>query len=190
MSLIAKKHTYDTAASSSPVVVNGAKVRLQLKPEGTGKGTFGVSAMVVGATVATLDGPFRWRIEATDETGRLEWMWVRSLRTRTEVTKRDEPYPTAHLNHRADFLKPKRAPGPARAVFDIPGLLQVKPREDGALTIDAKITVAGHGTSETRVVRFRLSPAQRRADEFVFIPTEIVKGLRETPEDWKDHGWD
>lgn len=190
MGLLAKKHTYDTAASSPAATVNGTTVRLQLKPEGTSGGSFGISAMVVGATVATLDGPFRWRIEATDESGRAESLTVHRLRTRTAITKRDEAYPTAYLGKRVEFVKPKDATGPTRAIFEMPGLLQVKPREDGTLEVEADLSVRGHGRTERKRVRFRLSPSEKRQDEFVFIPTEIVKSFGETPADWQDQGWD
>lgn len=190
MGLLAKKHTYDVAASSPAVTVNGAGIRLQLKPEGTSGGSFGMSAMVVGATVATLDGPFRWRIEATDDKGQLEWLTVHRLRTRTGKTKRDEAYPTNYLGKRADFVKPKGSSGPTRAVFEMPGLLQVKPREDGALEVEADLSVRGHGRTVRKRVVFRLSPSEKRQDEFVFIPTEIVKSFGETPADWQDQGWE
>lgn len=190
VSLMATKRTYDPAAASPAVVVNGAKVRLQLKPEGTAGGSFAVSAMVVGATVATLDGPFRWRIEAADPTGGLESLTIHRLRTRTAKSGRDEPYPAEHLGRAVEFVKPKGATGPARAVFEVPGLLQVKPREDGALEVLADLSVTGRGRSERRQVRFRLSPSERRQDEFIFVPAEIVRSFGQSPQDWQDQGWD
>lgn len=190
MGLIAKKHTYDAAASSSAVVVHGAKVRLQLKPEGTSGGNFSVSAMVVGATVATLDGPFRWRIEASDDSGKLEYLVVHRLRTRTAKTGRDESYPAEHLGMRADFTKARGAPGPTRAIYEMPGLLQVKPREDGPLEITADLSVTGQGRTVRKQVRFRLSPSETRQDEWIFIPSEIVKSFGEKPDDWRDQGWE
>lgn len=190
MGLIAKKHTYDAAASSPAVTVNGARIRLQLKPEGTAGGSFGLSAMVVGATMTTLDGPFRWRIEATAESDHLEWLTVHRLRTRTGNTKRDEAYPTSYLGKRADFVKLKDSSGPTRAVYEMPGLLQVKPREDGALEVEADLSVRGHGRTVRKRVLFRLSPSEKRQDEFVFIPTEIVKSFGQTPADWQDQGWE
>lgn len=190
MGLIAKQHSYGPSASSPPVTLGGAKVRLQLKPEGTSGGNFAVTAMVVGATVATLDGPFRWRFEATDGSGKLEYLVVHRIRTRTGKTGRDEWYPTEHLGKRADFTKPKGAAGPTRAIYEMPGLLQVKPREDGDLEITADLSVTGAGGTVRKQVRFRLSPAEGRRDEFVFIPTEIVKSFGQKPEEWRDEGWD
>ena len=107
MSLIAKKNTYDSAASSPPVRVNGAEIRMQVKPEGTSGGSYALSAMVVSAAVATLDGPFRWRIEATGEAGRQEYLVVHRIRTRTGKTGRDEWYPAGLLGKKADFKRPE-----------------------------------------------------------------------------------
>jgi hypothetical protein len=190
MGLIAKKHTYDAAASSSPVMVNGAGIRLQLKPEGTSGGNFAVSAMVVGATMATLDGPFRWRFEATSASGKAEYLVIHRVRTLTAKTGRDEWYPAEHLGMRADFLKSKDSSGPTRAVYELPGLLQVKPRDDGELEILADLSVTAQGRTVRKQVRFRLSPVEGRQDEFVFIPSEIVKSFGQKPGEWSDQGWE
>src|SRR5688572_20591569 len=96
----AKKHTY---ARSAAVPVNGAQVSLGMKPEGTAGGSYVVSAMVISGGVATLDGPFRWRIEARGETGKQEVMAVHRLRTTTAATGRDEWYPEKHLGRRVEF---------------------------------------------------------------------------------------
>ena len=125
-SLHADKHTYE--ASSPAVEVGGAKIRMQVRPEGADN-AFSVSAMVVSTTVATLDGPFRWRIEATGEPGRQEKLIVRRIRTRTAVTKRDEWFPASELNRYANF-KPQDG-GTTRALYPIPGMLKVKPRSNG-----------------------------------------------------------
>lgn len=189
VSLIATKHTYATNASSPAVKINGANVRLQLKPEGTDGGSYAVSAMVVSAAVATLDGPFRWRIEATGESGKHESLVVHRLRTRTTVTKRDEWYPTAYLGKRADFRK-RVGEDKWRAVFDIPGQLKVKPREDGALEVLADISVRANGKNQRQTVKFRLDPSKKRQDEFIFLPTEIVKSIGRPMADWEDPNWD
>jgi len=188
MGLLASKHTYDAAAASPPVTVNGARVRLQLKPEGSSGGNFAVSAMVVGAAVATLDGPFRWRIEATDETGRAEWLTVHRLRTRTAKTGRDEAFPAAHLGQRAEFGKPVGTTGPTRAVYEIPGLLEVKPRADGDLEIDADLSVKANGRTVRKRVRFHLNPSEKRQDEWIFVPTEIVKSFGKGKQEWGEKG--
>jgi hypothetical protein len=190
VSLRAAKHTYDTAASSPAVTVNGARVRLQLKPDGTSGGSYVVSAMVVSAAVATLDGPFRWRIEATGEAGRQESLILHRLRTRTETTRRDEWYPAVHLGRRVEFQSRNGANGVWRAVYDIPGQLRVKPREDGALEVQADLSVVANGRRKRRLVRFRLEPSQKRQDEFIFVPTEIVKSIGKSPAEWEDTGWD
>lgn len=163
---------------------------MQVKPEGTDGGTYALSAMVVSAAMATFDGPFRWRIEATGETGRQEYFVVHRIRTRTEKTRRDEWYPADHLGRRAEFKQSKGEAGATRAIYPIPGLLQVKPRVDGALEILADLTVVTKGRNERKLVRFRMDPSQKRQDEFIFVPTEIVKSIGQSPADWEEIGWD
>ena len=183
----AKKHTYVRGAA---VPVNGAQVSLSLKPEGTAGGSFVLSAMVVSGGMATLDGPFRWRIEAFGEAGKQQALVVHRLHTTTSATKRDEWYPEKHLGGRAEFRPVKAQPGRTRAVFEIPGYLEVKPREDGALTILADVAVQTASRWERKILKFRLDPAEKRQDEFIFLPAEIVKGLGSDPADWDDPGWD
>lgn len=185
--LVAKKHTY---ARSPSAAVNGAEVSLRVKPEGTDGGSYVVSAMVVSGGVATLDGPFRWRIEAVGAEGKHQALVVNRLRTTTSKTKRDEWYPQKHLGRRVEFRKVKAEPASSRAIFEIPGYLEVKPREDGELTILADVSVLGEGKWQRRTLKFRLDPAEKRQDEFIFLPAEIVKGIGTDPADWGDEGWD
>ena len=187
MSLIASKHSY--SASSPAVRVNGAEIRMQVKPEGTDGGSYALSAMVVSAAVATFDGPFRWRLEATGQPGNHESLVVHRIHTRTTKTKRDEWYPTTHLGRRADFSGKKDSPT-TRAVYPIPGLLVVKPREDGNLEVTVDLSVRANGRSERKLVRFRMDPSQKRQDEFIFLPAEIVSGIGKPMSEWEDPGWD
>ncbi len=190
VSLNAKKHTYGTAASSPPVRVNGTEIRMQVKPEGTEPGAFSVSAMVVSAAVATMTGPFRWRLEAIGETGKQEYLVVHRIRTRTAKTRRDEWYPASHLGKRADFSPVKAQAGKTRALYPIPGLLKVTPGDDGALDVSVDLTVISSGRRERKLVNFRMDPSDKRQDEFIFVPTEIVQSIGKGTEGWNDHGWD
>jgi len=187
---MAGKRTYDAGQALSAAKVNGAEVRLRVKPEGTAGGSYVLSAMVVSTAVATLDGPFRWRIEATGEEGTHQSIILHRLKTRTAKTKREEWYPASHLGRRADFVKLRDEPGKSRARYDIPGLLKVKPREDGALEILADVTVVATSGRERKLIRFRLDPADKREDEFLFLPAEIVKSLGSDRSTWDDEGWD
>lgn len=187
VSLIAKKNSY---ASSPPVRVNGAEIRMQVKPQGTAGGSYTVSAMVVSAAVATLDGPFSWRLEALGKPGIHQSLIVHRIRTRTSLSKRDEWFPTVHLGKRADFSLLKDALQTSRAVYPVPGLLQVKPKEDGTLDVMVDLTVSATLKSERKIIRFRMDPSQSRQDEFIFIPTEIVQSIGKSTEDWQDQGWD
>lgn len=188
MSLIASKHTY--TASSAPAKVNGAEIRMQVRPEGTDGGSYALSAMVVSTAVATFDGPFSWRLEALGKPGVHRSMEIHRIRTRTSVTKRDEWYPERYLDLRCDFKPLADSPGVARALYPIPGLLVVKPREDGVLEVWVDLTVRTSSRSERKSVRFRMEPAQGRRDEFIFIPTEIAENIGKEPADLDDSGWD
>ena len=189
-SLRATKHSYAPDASSPAVKVNGAAIRLQLNPQGTDGASYVVSAMVVSAAAATFDGPFKWRLEAIGGPDRHEWLKVHRIRTRTALTKRDEWYPVSYLGQRADFRRRSGTGEAWRAVYEIPGLLKVKPREDGALEVLADVTVRAGGKNERQVVKFRLDPSKGRRDEFSFLPSEIVKSIGKPLEDWEDPGWD
>lgn len=190
VSLIAKKNTYDVAASSPAVRVNGADIRIQLKPEGTSGGNYAVSAMVVSAAVATLDGPFRWRIEGVGQPGKHDYLVVHQIRTRTGTSKRDEKFPAGLLGKKAEFKAAKNDPASTRAVYPIPGRLEVKPREDGALEILVDLTVVTSGKGVRQQVRFRMDPSEKRQDEFIFLPTEIIQNIGKSPADWDEKGWD
>lgn len=185
--IVAKKHTYGGTGGAS---VNGAAVSLRVKPEGNSGGSFVMSAMVVSGGMATLDGPFRWRVEATGEPGKQESLVVHRLRTKTALTKQDEWYPAEELRGSAEFRVLKDESGRTRAVYEIPGLLQVKPREDGALEVFADLSVKAGGRWERKMVRFRLDPAVKRENEFLFLPAEIVKSIGQDPADWQNSGWD
>ncbi len=188
MSLIASKHSY--SASSAPAKVNGADIRMQVRPEGTDGGSYAVSAMVVSTAVATFDGPFSWRLEALGKPGLHQSIEIHRIRTRTSVTKRDEWYPERYLDLRCDFKPQDGSPGQSRALYPIPGLLLVKPREDGALEVTVDLTVRTTARSERKQVRFRMEPSQGRRDEFIFIPTEIAESIGKPPGEWDDKGWD
>lgn len=185
--LVAKKHTYDGVTG---VDVNGAKVSLRVKPEGTDGGNYALSAMVVSAAVATLDGPFRWKIEAIGVDGVHESLVVHRVHTHTTVTQRDEWYPSEHLGKRAEFRRLKGESGKSRAIYEIPGTLEVKPREDGALEIVAEISVRATGKTRRERLKFRLDPTEKRQDEFIFLPAEIVRSIGTDPADWENPGWD
>jgi len=163
---------------------------MQVKPEGTDGGSYALSAMVVSAAVATMDGPFSWRLEATGVSGIHESLVIHRIHTRTSKSKRDEWYPASHLGRRADFKVVKSAPGSSRAVYPIPGLLVVKPIEDGNLEVTVDLTVRAKGHGERKLVRFRMDPSRKRQDEFIFLPAEIVRSIGKSPSEWEDPGWD
>lgn len=187
---VSTKHSYAPEASSPEAVVNGAKIRLQLKPEGTRSGAYALTAMVYSAAVVQLDGPFRWRMEATGKLGQQEQLVLHRLRTKTSKTKRDEWYPVERLGNRVDFVRKKGTDGEVRAVYNIPGLLVVKPDEDGELEVLADLTVVAAKKSVRKTVRFKLEPSKKKQNEFIFVPIEIVKGIGQSPEDWGESDWD
>ena len=184
----ADKHTYTVATGGAKL--NGAGLGLQVRPEGDAGPGFMVSAMVVAVGSATLDGPFAWRIEATGEAGKQEQLIVHRIHTRTAVTKRSEWYPAQKLGRSVAFRPRKGEPGKVVARYPIPGLLRVKPRDDGALTVTADISVLASGRWERGLVKFQLDPNRKRQTEVIFLPAEVVKSLGTDPRDWDDPRWD
>lgn len=184
----AEKHTY--TAASGAVEVGGATVAVQFRPEGTKGPNMMLSAMVIGGGFATFDGPFRWRIEALGEIGKQETLIVHRIRTRTSKSGRDEWFPSRHLGFEKSFRPLKGQAGVSRARYEIPGLLKVKPEEDGRLDVWIDLSVVGRDTRVRKTLRFALDPDTKRADELVFLPVEIVKNIGTEPEDWEDSMWD
>jgi hypothetical protein len=171
--------------------VNGAVVSLRVKPEGTSGGSYAISAMVVGVGIANLDGPFRWRIEAEGKEGIHEAIYVQRIRTVTKLTKRDEWFPEKWLGERVNFTrKQDYEAGVVKAVFDIPGRLEVLPKEDGALDVLVDLIVSTKVGQVRKVVKFRLDPARRKDNEMIFLPAEIVSSIGKPVSEWEEKGWD
>ena len=187
MAFRASKRTY---AGHGGAEINGARVVLQVKPEGSAGGSFAFSAMVVGAGTATLDGPFSWRIVATGRAGEHEEMVVHRLHTRTSKTKRSEWFPARQLGRVARFRKVREQPGVVRARYEIPGHIEIKPREDGAITVKVDVSVKANGHWKRSMVEFHLDPDEKTQNEVIFLPAEIVESIGADPEDWDDPMWD
>jgi len=187
MAFRANKRTY---AGHGGAEVNRARLLLQVKPQGSAGGSFALSAMVVGAGAATLDGPFSWRIEATGRDGEHEELRVHRLHTCTAKTKRAEWFPAKQLGRAAKFRKVRGEPGVVRARYEIPGYLEVKPREDGAITVKADVSVKANGRWKRSMVKFHLDPDEKTESEVIFLPAEIIESIGADPEDWDDPMWD
>jgi hypothetical protein len=115
---------------------------------------------------------------------------VHRIHTSTEKSKRSEWYPVAKLNKRENFRDSKEQPGVSRARYEIPGLLKVTSANDGKLTILADISIDAKNGSQRRMVKFTLDPASKRADEFIFLPVELVRTIGKDWEDIEDPSWD
>ena len=166
------------------VEINGSMVRSAVKPNG-GEGGMALSAMVYSAGTATLDGPFKWRIEATGVEGEHRGLTVHRLKVRTSKTGREEWYPEKYLGKLALFQPLKGEAGKSFAQYPIPGELEIYPEQDGAIEILADISVRTVKGATRRVVRFSMAPKQSREVESIFLPAEIVKGFGEKdPRAW------
>ena len=184
----AKKHTYSSSGGTAEI--GGATVGVQFRPEGTKGPNMMLSAMVVGGGFATFDGPFRWRVEAIGKTDQHQKLVVHRIRTKTSKTGRDEWYPEEHLGFTKSFRPLKEESGVSRVRYEIPGLLKVKPEEDGRLDVWIDLSVMGKRGTSRKTLRFALDPAMKRADEMVFLPVEVAKSIGTDPEDWEDSMWD
>ena len=187
-SLIAKKNTYHLGGPAA--AVNGAKVRLQVNPQGAEDGAISLNAMVLSTSIATMEGPFHWRIEAVGQPNIHRDITLHRIHTSTEKSKRHEWYPSGKLPIRSEFRPLRDVPESTRAVCQIPGLLQVKSHEDGKLRIRADVTVTTIQGSERKMLSFLLDPTQKRADEFIFLPVEIVRSFGQSWDEMDDQAWD
>ena len=167
------------------VSINGASVRSAVKPNG-GKQGFSFSAMVYTAASVSLDGPFLWRIEADGKEGVHESMVVHQIRVTTSETKRSEWFPSKYLGESVPF-KPKRgAKGESFAQFQLPGDLEVYPKKDGEITIEASISVKSNSRTERQNVSFSLNPESSRGVETLNVGGEIIKSFQgKDPTEWK-----
>lgn len=184
----AKKHTY--IESGGTVEVGGAEVGIDFRPEGTKGPNMMLSAMIVGGGFATFDGPFKWRIEALGREGVHERLAVHRIRTKTAKTGRDEWYPREHLGNDAKFKKLRGQAGVVRARYRIPGLLKVKPEEDGRLDVWVDLSISGTEGVERQIVRFALDPATKRADDMIFLPVEVAQNVGKDFDEMEDPMWD
>lgn len=180
---ITKSETYDT---SQTVTINGAKVATGVKPVG-GKGGMSLSAMVYSAGSATLEGPFRWRIQAEGVEGVHTHMVVHRLKVETSKTKRKEWYPSKKLGWRKGFESYSKEAGKVFAVYQVPGKLKVDSKVDGDITIIADVSIQTNKKSVRKLVKFKLGATSGDRDvDFIFFPSEIVKSFgQRDPREWE-----
>lgn len=181
------KHTYVDRGKA--IEVGGAMVEIDFRPEGTRPGATMLSAMVVGGGWATFDGPFQCRIEAHGKQGLHQSLIVHRIRTRTETTKRDEWFPAKYLGEKVAF-KPQSDGKQARARYLMPGLLEVKPEEDGGLTMWVDLTIVRATDRVRRTVQFRYDPTHKKHNELVFLPVEVATSIGKDFDDMEDSMWD
>lgn len=178
-----KEKTYK--ASSDSTKINGADVRIALKPNG-GQSYGTISAMVVGLGAGTLDGPFFWRVEAEGVEGVHQKLWVNDITVTTSNTDRSEPLPKEHLNYSSEFkpMKGKENAGKTFANHQFPGMLEVYPEKDGDITITADVSVMSVSGTQRKRLRYTLSPDTSKGFDTIFIPTEIITSWGEDPTEW------
>ena len=179
-SMFLKDHGFRQTPS---VEINGAQVKSSVKAMG-GKSGLAISAMILAAGTGTLDGPFIWRVEAEGKEGVHEWLRLNEARVTTEATKRSEPFPKTYLGQHAKFKPLPGDEGKTFAKFQLPGKLQVFPREDGKIKIHLNVSIHAKGRTESKWVLFEMEPESKWTNETVFLPTEIVKSFRGNPREW------
>ena len=163
------------------VGINGAKVKSALKPL-DGKGGISLSVMVYAAGARTLDGPFRWRVEAEGLEGEHEWIQANQARVTTETTTRCEPYPQKHLGSRAKLVPISGEKGKAFAKFEIPGKLTVFSRKDGKTKIHLNVSVHAKSRTESKWLLFELELESKWKTESIFSPSRSLQASAEIHE--------
>lgn len=177
----------DYQASSPSTQINGADVRIALKPMG-GKSYGSASAMVVGVGAGSTDGPFIWRVEGEGVEGVHEKLWVNNIKVTTGATGRSEPLPKNYLDFSSEFkpMKGKANAGKSFANHQFPGKLEVYPKKDGAITIKADVSVKTNKSIQRKTLNYSLSPNASKGFDSIFIPTEIIKSFgRKDPTEWQ-----
>ncbi len=184
MGVYMKENTYKATSESSSI--NGADVRIALKP--MGGATYGsLSAMVVGIGAGKTDGPFIWRVEAEGEEGVHEKLWVNRVTVTTSNTDRSEPLPKEHLDFHSEFkpMKGKDNAGKTFANHQFPGKLEVYPNTDGDITIKANVSVQSNSGVKSDTITFSLIPDSSNGFDSIFIPTEIMNSFGgKDPTEW------
>ncbi len=181
-----RNNTYE--AATKPVLINGAEVKVGLKPMGGSTwGSF--SALIVNIGAGSTDGPFIWRIEANGKEGDQAKLWVNSIHVATTTTNRSENYDPKLLKGKADFkpLRGKKNAGLTFANYQVFGELLVYPKKDGEITVTANVSVENSsGKVETKTIVFKLNPESSNDYENIFIPTEIINSFgQEDPTEWE-----
>lgn len=182
-----EKHTYVDRGKA--VEVAGAQVEIDFRPEGTRPGATMLSAMVVGGGFVTFDGPFQCRIEAHGEQGVHQSLIVHRIRTRTGKSRRDEWFPAQYLGEKVAF-KPLSGGKQARARYLMPGLLEVLPETDGALTMWVDLSIIRDSGTTRRTVQFRYDPTLKKHNEVIFLPVEVATNIGKDFDEMEDSMWD
>jgi len=185
MGMYLRDNSYE--ATTKPVEINGAEVKIAVKPMGGDMyGSF--SAMLVGFGAGKTDGPFIWRVEGSGNEDEHLYLWVNSIKVETSLTKRSEPYDKKLLNFKSEFkpMKGKENKGKSFANHQIYGELLVYPKKDGDIKITANVSVKNKvGKIESKTIVFQLKANSSNEFESVFLPTEIINSFgKKDPTEW------
>lgn len=178
--MVTKRASY---TGEQGVLVNGALVRSAVKPSG-GEGEVNFAAGVYTAGSGTLGGPFLWRIEAEGDDGYHRELTVHRVKVETRASQRSEWYPEELLGDTVEFFPLKGEPGEAFAQYQIPGKLEVFPREDGMITILVDLTIRSVEESVREMVRFRMAPELTKDLELFFLPGDAIGRREDSPRQW------
>lgn len=184
MGVYLNENTYQ--ATSKGTDINGADVRIALKPMG-GTSYGSLSAMVVGVGAGSTDGPFIWRVEAEGVEGEHQKLWVNSITVSTSKTGRKEPLPKEFLNVHSKFkqMKGKENAGKSFANHQFPGKLEVYPKKDGDISIIADVSVQSTKGVRRKTLKFELAPNSSKGFDSIFLPTEIINSFgKKDPTEW------
>lgn len=173
----------DGYAESSKVEVNGAEVNAAFFPNGGSSG-FAFSAMIYAAGTASVEGPFLWRIQARGDEAVHQELIVHRVRVKTQKSDRTEWFPQDLLGKKQAFLPFKQTEGKAYAYFQMPGELKVLTAEDGGVSLDVDLSIKSAKGTVRKLVNFSMQPSKTKETEFIFLPTEIKKGMQKDPREW------
>ncbi len=85
----------------------------------------------------------------------------------------------------------KTAAAATRAVYPIPGPAGGEtPRGRGSGSLRGPHRGGGRAAASGRSSGSGWIPPEKRQDEFIFLPTEIIGSIGKSPADWDEPGWD
>lgn len=169
-----KRVEYQATAPAPSVA--GAAFRAEFMPKGTQAGAT-LSAMVVGAAMASEVGPYQMRMHAFGKPDDQKWFEVKSLRL-TSKDQFEAPMEARGFEGRAEF-KPTKTPGSTRASLLIGPYIKLDAKKQRHIVLEADVAVMRRSGLSRGSIRIPLSLSKTRRHESINIIVEVAHAIRD-----------